>query len=204
MSGHFNTPLEFYACDWIKTLWKQHYSQTPRNSFFCISNVYSNWASSGKRPFNPYISNSHLWDHQFSQASSSSSVYCFNFKICGSSNGQLFLVSGVSAYKSFHCRKYHTWLQGWGEWCDSDNDNENEKEKENDNNNDSKNDNDNDKDNETENENENENDNENDNENETENENENENENDNGDENENDNGNDNHNDYDNDNIKMNY
>ena len=36
MSGHFNTPLEFYACDWIKTLWKQHYSQTPRNSFFAF------------------------------------------------------------------------------------------------------------------------------------------------------------------------
>ena len=34
MSGHFKTSLEFYACDWIKTLWKQQYSQIPINSFF--------------------------------------------------------------------------------------------------------------------------------------------------------------------------
>ena len=34
--------------------------------FFYISNVYSSLASSRKRPFNPYISYSHLSDHQFS------------------------------------------------------------------------------------------------------------------------------------------
>ena len=57
---HFKTPGEIYACDSITTSTGQQYSQTLTGSFFTFTIFICSWASSCKRPFNPYTSRGHL------------------------------------------------------------------------------------------------------------------------------------------------